>query len=289
MLFLVGIPKAFYQEVLQAVTRSSPGELVSGLPFEGSGQPDQMYLDDCLDTLVAFHKGRPGCFEKGLAVVALQYHGGGDFSKAADFFCPFALFKSVTYEGRLTHTGSRRLRDKNNLVRLLSSEAKSCLKLRNTVTSYLRSRSNRTPLLLPIRHFGEPQLKELVDRAWYRLRESNDAIALFDQLAGNFETTFPFNKKRGAAGFFANSRNVEFRSPGRDLHGVLRSHTHEHAHSCFLNAFLRVGGQIKTGFHYDCCQKDGKAHGGSFPNCHDERVERQGKPHLNVFPNDFIR
>lgn len=289
MLFLLGIPKALFRDVVQAVAKSLPGDFVSGLPFDGAGRPSASYFEDCFDTLVAFHNGRPQCFEKGLAVLALQFFGGGDFSAAASSFFPFALFKIVDHKARLALTGNQMLRDKNELIRIFSAEAKRTVKLKNRVTTYLHSRSNRTPLLLPVRHFGGDEVTDLVTRAWTSLPSATDPNGLFEQLERVFEERYPFHKKKNSSGFFVNANSVEFRSPGRDLHGVTHANSGDHNHLCFLNGSLRIGGQIRTGFHYDCCQRDGKPHGGTFMGCHAQDLRRHGKPHLNVYSNDYIR
>src|SRR5687768_17358563 len=124
MLFFLGIPTAFHQDVVQAVARSLPGEFVTGLPYDGGGRPNSHYLEDCFETLVAYQNGRPKCLDKGLVILALHHFGGGDFSSIGSAFFPFALFKTVDYRARLTATGKQRQRDKNDLVRLLLDESK---------------------------------------------------------------------------------------------------------------------------------------------------------------------
>ncbi|WP_428414504.1 hypothetical protein [Pararhizobium sp.] len=289
MLFLLGIPKTFYEDVKRAVAKALPGDFVAGLPFDGQGRPSISYFEDCFDTLVAFHNGRPQCFQKGLAVIALQFFGGGDFSSAAEAFFPFALFKAVDHKARLASTGKQMLRDKNELVRIVLAEAKRAVKLKNKVTTYLHSKANRTPLLLPIEHFGGDELRQMLAGASNGLQTADDPNILFETVERLFEAQHPFHKKKTATGFFVNANSVEFRSPGRDLHGVTHANSGDHNHLCFLNGSLRIGGQIKTGFHYDCCQKDGKPHGGTFIGCHAHPLRRQGKPHLNVYSNDYIR
>lgn len=57
---------------------------------------------------------------------------------------------------------------------------------------------------------------------------------------------------------------------------------------CLFNGLLRIGGAIRDGFHYDCTRSGGK-YAGDFANCHNEIISKAGKPHLNVYPNDYIR
>jgi hypothetical protein len=106
---------------------------------------------------------------------------------------------------------------------------------------------------------------------------------------GRFEEDHPFQKD-GRGGIFESPKGVKFKSPPRDQFHGKRSNqkTPEHADSCFLNARVRLGGFFADGFHYDCTR--GKsAYSGRFKNCHKAEADYAGRPHLNVYPNDFIR
>jgi len=246
-------------------------------------------MEDCLDTLLSFHKGRPNCFEKGLVIIVYKDYLNQNIDKFTSEFYPFALVQEVSLNRHFARSGSKLREDKNKIKRGAISVAKSSIKIRNQITSYLQSRCNRTPFLLPIRHFGEIEVAKLIEDAWSSTTGEDNIHEKFDELARGFEQKFPFKKvKKGAAGWFENKKSIEFRPPGRHLHGVVRPNVDGHKLECFFNGTLRIGGQINPGFHYDCTNSGG-SHAGQFRNCHDELVNKAGKPHLNVYPNDFIR
>jgi hypothetical protein len=62
----------------------------------------------------------------------------------------------------------------------------------------------------------------------------------------------------------------------------------EHNEVCFLNARVRLGGFYADGFHYDCMRRKAR-YEGRFANCHNVEANYTGRPHLNVYPNDYIR
>lgn len=288
MLFLVGFPPSIHADIVKDVVKATPGEFVAGLPAPGRGGYNAHYLSDCMESLVAFHAGRKTCFDKGLVVIAFRDASDVGIGKFADSLYPFAIIKEVAFARKVASSGKQLSVDKNDVSRAVVATAKTAIRVRNQVTGYLSSRCNRTPLLLPRRHFNESALETLIREVWEGLQRSNEANSILENSVRNFERRFPFVKGKKVSGHFTNSNSVEFRSPGRDLHGLAYPKIEGHQDQCFLNGSLRIGGQIRPGFHFDCTHKGGR-HGGAFPDCHGETVNKKGNPHLNVFPNDYIR
>lgn len=286
-MFIAGLPKQHFDDVIKSIVKSVPGETITGLPAIGSRLLSADYIVECFDTLEAFHAGRPNCFDRGLCVIGVA-QTGESFSSVSEHFFPFALTSEVRFPRTYSSSPSQSRRDKNELSRFLEAHVKRQVRIRNDINQYLQSRTNRTPMLLPLRHFGEKELDSAVKAAWQTLPHSKAPVAELEAICKDFEERFPFSKRSGRSGLFANSRDIWFTLPGRDLHASAHSEAIGHAKQCFLNGVLRVGAAIRQGFHYDCTKK-GDKHSGTFSNCHGETVTKSGKPHLNVYPNDFIR
>lgn len=285
MIFILGLTSAHYADVVAAVVRSLPGEMVAGLPALGKPMLTNKYAEECLETIVKFYSGRQNCFKRGLSIIVVSQAGESAAGISLEFF-PFSLIKEVCFPRQYSVTGAQSSRDKNELIRLLVAEAKRQTKIKNSINTYYSSRINRTPLLLPLRHFGESQLRDVIKKVWKDLPVSEDSVGVLEGACRSFEAHFPFSKKGGSkTGNFANGRDVWFSTPGRHLHGPASL---SHANICFLNGILRIGGAIEDGFHYDCTKR-GDTHEGTFENCHGELVKKSGKPHLNVYPNDYVR
>ena len=88
---------------------------------------------------------------------------------------------------------------------------------------------------------------------------------------------------------YRNSKDVRFKSPGRELHGHVYKSTPPHSERCFLGGKIRLGGAVRDGFHYDCVKARKVLYGGTFIDCHCQEVTIPHRSHLDVFPNDFIR
>lgn len=157
MLFVAGLPPHHHNIIIQRLIKSLPTEYISGLPAIETPRFQNHYAEECLETICAFEGGRPNCFDKGLCILAVL-DGREDASKFRERFFPFALFSEVKLDGPFATSPARIKREKNQLLRQIESSAKKLLKFRNAVSAYFQSRANRTPLLLPLRHFDEPEL-----------------------------------------------------------------------------------------------------------------------------------
>lgn len=289
VIFLTGLPTAHFSQILKAIVTSLPREMVAGLPVREHGGYSKEYLDDCLDTLKAFETGRPECFARGLSIICFV-QPSDDYLAISEHFYPFSIVSGVEFGRRFATSPSQASRDKNEAIRLLVAKAKQQVKLASEVSTYLRSRSNRTPILLPLRRFERQELIDAVREAWLFLQTAEHAGERLQAISAEFEKSYPYRRRPGAkSGYFANGRKIEFKAPGRDLHGMPHPGHTGHPEACFLNGRLRLGGAIADGFHYDCTRGENAKYSGAFEACHGQVLERAGRPHLNIYPNDYIR
>jgi hypothetical protein len=292
MLFLFGgVPEIYFDRLVARATKQLAGDFFTGLPLyqspERGYRVDGRYCANLVATLVRFVEGRPQSLEKGLGVVLLLREWEREGFDA--FFWPFALCKTECVRETISRAGIGAERSANVYATTALSAANALRQPVRAVTSEFATRLRRTPLLLPLRHFDSHHLQTLLEETW---RAATNRVALTEAIravCARFEASHPF-ARRGRGGIFENLRGVQFAAPGRnDFHGKRSNlRTDPHNNDCFLNARVRLGGSFADGFHYDCTR--GKSnYEGVFKNCHDAEAHYMGKPHLNVFPNDFIR
>jgi hypothetical protein len=157
------------------------------------------------------------------------------------------------------------------------------------LTAEYSARMRRTPALLPLEHFSSDKLIQLLQAIKTSL-DAADPQAELRQACDRFEEHHPFKKFGRRVRGFSDRRGVRFVTPPRDqLHGHLREiNSGGHNERCFLNSRVRLGGYFDDGFHYDCTVEIGN-YEGHFDNCHRASNRYDGRPHLNVYPNDYIR
>ncbi len=275
---------------MDSVVRDNPGESVLGLPVLRQGGAFVLegdYFESCLETILRYVDGRPASLQRGLAVLLIRMPYVRGALDLASFY-PFALARELEFDGNPYEREVVVRKDKNELYRAMSGVVRGLIRDRNFLTSFVRSRRNRTPVLLPRRHFNEVELNNAMERLCAIVSaKSGLSEADIKIVCDEFEKSFAFQRRKNS-GYFRNSQDVSFQSPGRNLHGFMREVGGRHTASCFLSSRLRLGGALVEGFHYDC-SVDGGVYSGTFPNCHDEQETRTGTPHLNVYSNDYVR
>lgn len=248
---------------------------------------DQTYCTDLVGTLVSYVEGRPKCLDRGLGVVLVLR----EWEKASPFeasFWPFALCNAIHVDPE-TSRKSAAHHAANAYATAAIDAAQQLRKPVAALTTEFEKRLRRTPLLLPIRHFGSQYLYDLIVEIRDNVKTSPNPTKAIWTACQRFETAHPY-KKHNSGGSFVSAKGVRFAAPGRNIfHGARRTkRLEDHQETCFLNARIRLGGFYADGFHYDCtCGDD--PHKGYFPDCHDREDWYAGRPHLNVFPSDFIR
>ena len=145
-----------------------------------------------------------------------------------------------------------------------------------------------TPLLLPLSNFRSdvlaPQIRTLFDSLGTAENPRVEPGVSKDAIL----TQHPVNRREGHTPFFQDSRNLRFKSPGRDRHGRARLCGEGHENRCLLNSRVRLGGPFDALFHYDCEYERGGVDR-IYPNCHGADAEPAVRTHVNIAPNDAIR
>lgn len=227
--------------------------------------------------------------DTGFGLIYIDYPGSytTDFVKR---FFPFLLCIPIQWEpedGTVTNIR----RSKNKLLNLFQYATRRAKDTIVALKKELTERDSHTPLLLPVRNFYSGCLVDELDRLQRELPNSGNKVQAISESVKRIEQVHP--RQRIADGyvkggsFFLDSRNIRFKPPGRDRHGYARS-GESHPEFCLLSSRRRLGAPYDRVFHYDCTRGSGvlKDH---FFGCHEELSLREGNPHLNIAPNDFVR
>lgn len=205
-------------------------------------------------------------------------------------FFPHMLLIPVTWTLDGTGGKSQMLASKNLLIPLLqqaTAQARSALRV---LGDEVKSRASTTPILLPPQNFTSKELIPSLKLLHQKLAvEDNPLLAIKDHL-NNFKFNHPPQRIEGKnRDCFIDDLHVQFHPPGNDRHGFARAND-KHLPHCILAGKRRLGAPYDPLFHYDC-QKGGKGNlKGAFYGCHDaHKSNREGKPHLNIAPNDNVR
>jgi hypothetical protein len=293
MMFLFGgIPDIYYERFKARAVKELHPDQFAGVPlYAGTGRTYQIttqYCRDLIDTLGRYVEGHPNCLENGVGVVLLMRQWERQSFESQ--FWPFAICVERRIDEPLSTRGEAAKKAANGYASAAFRAANQIRKPVGALVGELQDRLRRTPLLLPVRHFGSPHLGRLIEEACVAVRAAADPAQAIRQACGRFENHHPFVKVGKKQGAFTNGGGVQFTAPGRhDFHGRRGARRQgEHTDYCFLSARTRLGGPFQDGFHYDCT-RGATRYGGRFSNCHDAEGDYQGRPHLNVYPNDFIR
>lgn len=203
-------------------------------------------------------------------------------------FFPNTFIYPVEWEPDWSTTTSIQ-QSKNELAKKLR-EATSTLKpILHALKKEVTEKSNRTPLLLPTKNFKSDTFLNYLKELQCQLVTEGDPGEKIRQINTSFERNHPMqrtdNKQRPC---FIDDAQIEFHSPGSARHGILRA-TPEHNAECILGGIRRLGAPYHPAFHYDCIKGKGNLKG-IFHNCHGEEPKAmEGKPHLNIAPNNFVR
>lgn len=293
MMFLFGgIPDIYYGRFTARAGRELRSDQFTGVPlYPGSERSYAITAAHCrelIDTLARYVEGRPHCLENGLGVVLLlrQWEGKSFESN----FRPFAICIETKIDEPLNTRGEAAKRVANVYALAALQAANQIRKPVGALAGELRDRLRRTPLLLPVRHFNSDHLRSLIEETWAAVRAASDPAQAIRRACDRFEEHHPFAKVGRRQGAFSNDAGVRFTAPGRhDFHGRRATRREgQHTDYCFLSARTRLGGPFQDGFHYDCTRGQTN-YSGRFRNCHDAEDDHRGRPHLNVYPNDFIR
>jgi hypothetical protein len=305
MMYLVGgVPNIYHENVkpllANELRRSSSHDHFLSRPLkpliDGTYMVEEHYCNQLINDLIVYFSNNVGCLDKGLAVI--MFSCGLNKIQIENRFFPFAFY----VEGENVVSNKRSNYQDRKIAKEYSTNIFQYFKkIREPVSALnieFSDRLQRTPLLLPIRHFASAEHKAMLHALVSKLNGSENPSEIIKSECEGFQRNYPLknsDSKRGRARdtksnkYFENDRGVWFTSPGRAFHGRrLEQVEAPHDQRCFLNSRLRLGGVYQDGFHYDCT-KAGKPHKGIFYNCHDANEHYTGNPHLNIFPDDYIR
>jgi hypothetical protein len=229
----------------------------------------------------------PNNCEVSVLVISVLYDTKSMHNFLTSFF-PFALTASVP-----AHYPERfpRERRREELVAFVNRIVDCVSNLRSrarAVRDYLSGR-NFTSLLLPIRNFRSTVLTGELRSLFESLSSVGDARAELARAEHDLQRVHPLRRAgKGTLPFFEDARNLRFKSPGQNRHGMARRVAGDHKPQCLIGSRVRFGGPYDPLFHYDCEYEGGGA-SGLYPNCHDAECTPAAATHVNIAPNDAIR
>lgn len=170
-------------------------------------------------------------------------------------------------------------------LRLATDRARARLpSLKKEVTEH----ASRTPLLLPVKNFHSDCLPVAIQGLQLALSQSAaDGRELIGNTVAQLTKRHPLEFRAPRSRFFTDDRGIVFCMPGRDRHAFARPGG-AHPDSCVLSGRRRLGAPYDKAFHYDCSRGGGNLRA-EFFGCHEAESMREGNPHLNIAPNDFVR
>lgn len=195
----------------------------------------------------------------------------------------------IEIDWALDRTSKKTIRQsKNELLKRLKEATEEAKKAIPPLKKELTERDNRTPLLLPLKNFDSKRLVDQINDLQDSLAREGDKSGVIRRAVKVLEYHHPMQTpERGFRKFFVDERKVEFRPPGSARHAFARVQS-THPETCLLAARRRLGAPYDHAFHYDCQKGSGNIRE-LFFGCHEERSMREGDPHLNIAPNDFVR
>ncbi|HLL32228.1 MAG TPA: hypothetical protein VK403_14665 [Allosphingosinicella sp.] len=292
MIFLVGgVPNLLFNRYQQLILKIfGDGHVVISRPVaprrDGRFSPSHHDAIELISDLSLRVTEDPSIVANGCAALALA-SPGTDIDDFMIEFRPFAIFRRIDLPVPTIVVGDRGRQTMNTIARVISNSLKPVREAVRAVNSELTSRRNRTPLLLPQRNFRSPVLSQELDYLFVSLGLAPDPRAMIAGACHRIENLHPFRKPGGAS--FFDDRAIRYKMPGRALHGAPRLAGGDHQPTCLINGHLRLGGASLIGFHYDCTRGEKGRLVDNLPNCHSAIARLEGNPHLNIYPNDYIR
>ena len=296
-LIVAGIPKAmarlFGEQIAQKLDIDKRRIVWTPLPLHG-----RTYAEDYVMSLYHMFAERLRELRKiGLArrcILGYVSYGASDrmvlsaFEREALVFS-FTDINGVMFEEKPPARVSDFVRKSIAELRKKMAKAESAL---DAIEKEVQSGANRTPLLLPVRAFGDDDVERLLNLVREETLNSDDPFCAVKNEVERFSAKFP--RKAVAADprkYFVNKKGIVFKPHAGALHGTFDpEHFGDHDVECFPRASLRLGAGYESAFHYDCTAFKG----GKFPTrwtgCHGQLVEiRSDRGYANVYPNDYVR
>lgn len=287
----VGIPDVFADRFRARSIRALSGHNFTLVPLRmdhnRSHRLNMDHFQSSLESVIEYSSNRPRCFDKGAAVIVMKYRWD-DAPNLRSFFFPFAPVAVLEVSDPIALSGNRSAIQANRITDDIHALALSLVKPVESICTELKTRLKRSPILLPLRRFDAPELTSLLEDLSAQITSARDSNFI-KEACDRFERRYPYKRTGKKTGKFVNSRGVDFAMPGRALHGNLwEAERGDHTEFCLLNSRMRLGAPYDGGFHFDCTA-NGEMYVGNLENCHGGIRRYRGHPHLNVYPNDYIR
>lgn len=292
-LCLAGVPVVFFNEVYRAQkTFLGPTDLLVSRPLKPSPgkryryeeEEALFYLAKIADLYRADHDN--ALRDEMVALVYVEHDVESTANFANQFF-PSVITAAVRWELNLDCRGMVTRQALNAFLRRLRKAVPASREAAVAVKKEVTERAGVSPILLPIRNFRSDALIGGLRRAQETLLNADQKSLALREAMDALERAHPrrtFNVHGQKC--FVDARGIEFRPPGTARHGFARGPGHPD--KCLIGGRLRLGGPYDRAFHYDCVKSDGTLKG-DFYGCHEESQELEGRPHLNIAPNDHVR
>lgn len=284
----VGIPREFYDRVY-----SKRDTFLGGAGFFGEPVGRAGYNKDSVGRLVDhFSKlivrdHHNSLSDTSFAVIAIRYDDDSMRLLVESTF-PSIYCASVAWSPQwgAQMAMNRSANELIDLLRTATNRAKAAL---SHLGDELVSRSNSTPLLLPLKNFSSSTVVDELRRLHEQIAAADNHDELIQGAVNRIKKAHPFDRVgESQKRVYMDDREVVYASPGRDRHAFARP-GNGHSAECVLSGKRRLGAPYDHAFHYDCTKESQSQLRGSFFGCHDPAAERVGNPHLNIAPNDFVR
>lgn len=205
-----------------------------------------------------------------------------------DQLFPAILALSVAWEPTTDTRKQARAESANALIAAVAERIRVAKSGLSALSAEVRDRSNRTPLLLPIKNFRSESLVPMLTGVQEGISGAKNPGSFLRNAAGQFEMDHRAEQDQDHLYQFRDDRRIAFKAPGRACHAFARPSL-EHPDMCILSGRRRLGAPYNRAFHYDCLKKQNRLLTGDFYGCHEQAAHRLGNPHLNIAPNDFVR
>jgi len=229
--------------------------------------------------------------ETGFAVIYVSYGEAHDKQIDRRFF-PSTL--TVPVHWHLPYGTPTEVRaSKNQLVNMLYDATRQAKSALDTLRNEAMKRANKTPLLLPLRNFRSEAFVPELELLSKNIRTATDKAAVINKFVRSIEAAHPpqpvpvEGRRKVKLEGFVDEQQVLFAPPGRNRHAFARP-APGHLLTCLLSGRRRLGAPYDPAFHYDCTSSGARL-SGNFYGCHEVESWRDGDPHLNIAPNDFVR
>lgn len=231
---------------------------------------------------------REDCQETAYAVICVK-SPKDDISEFEKVFFPNVFVCVVEWE-RPFGSKTKIAQGNNELFRELERATKKTIKALEALRKEVVERANRTPLLLPLKNFRSVELVQAMERLRREIIASENPAEFVRSIADDLLYYHPLQRVGGKdVPCFVNQNKVEFHSPGKALHGIIRG-DEGHSLECVMGSRKRLGAPFNPAFHYDCYKGERGNLKGLFFDCHEnEEKNLEGDPHINIAPNDFVR